>query len=579
MSNLAETIKRNPAVGWLILLLVMAIVILAALIFSGITEKSAQTASLFNNVRKPIESIAPSFTNAQAPSKEYERKKVEIVKTTPAINAHNDEWGVNFPREYDTWKKTRETDFKSKHLGNAPDDVLKDRPNMVVLWAGYAFSRDYSAPRGHWYTLYDMRATLRVGAPGVEKTNELQPGTCWTCKSPDVPRIMQEKTPGVYYSAHWSEWGPEIVNPLGCADCHDPKTMNLNISRPALAEAFRRAPEYNKAMEEDNPNLVQFLKRIREAGNDVNKATPNDKRTLVCAQCHVEYYFGEGKGKYLTFPWDRGLTVEDAERYYDNPIFTSVTPSSKGELVDNQPFSDWIHGMSKAPMLKAQHPDFEIFMLGTHGKRGVSCADCHLPYKAEGGIKYTDHQIMSPLKNIAGTCQNCHRDSEERLRSYVYDNQDKVLEIRDRVEKELAKAHIMTKALLDSGKVTVESDEIKPVHKLLREASWRWDYGVASHGGSFHAPVEIARILSHALDKSLLAQIEVQKLLTKHDVAVTFPDLDHWTKEDAQKYVGLNMEKLNAEKQEFLKTVVPGWIKDAADKGKLTDPELVNQYK
>ena len=40
-------------------------------------------------------------------------------------------------------------DFKSKHLGNMPEDVLDSRPEMVVLWAGYAFSRDYSAPRGH----------------------------------------------------------------------------------------------------------------------------------------------------------------------------------------------------------------------------------------------------------------------------------------------------------------------------------------------------------------------------------------------------------------------------------------------
>ncbi|MCL1861693.1 MAG: ammonia-forming cytochrome c nitrite reductase subunit c552 [Proteobacteria bacterium] len=554
MSNPGET-KRSPFVGWLIFLVALVVVFVLGLLAAGITEKRAEVASVFNNKRVEIASVKPTFVPSKEPSKDHDKMKVEIAKTTPGIDAHNDVWGVNYPREYSTWQKTRETDYKSKYLGNAPEDVLESRPNMVVLWAGYAFSRDYSAPRGHWYTLYDMRKSLRTGAPGVGDNKDLQPGTCWTCKSPDVPRVMQEIGLGKYYSSKWSELGPEIVNPLGCADCHDPKTMALNISRPALVEAFKRG------------------------GRDITKATPNEMRSLVCAQCHVEYYFGEGDGKYLTFPWDLGnwkkegdpfISVEQMEKYYDQPIF--------GE--NAQPYKDWVHALSKAPMLKAQHPDYELWAMGTHGKRGVSCADCHLPYVSEGGVKYTDHQIMSPLKNVARVCQNCHRDSEEKLKGYVYDNQDKILEIRDRVETELTKAHILTKVLLDSGKVTADSAEIKPVHQLLREAGWRWDMGVASHGASFHAPVETARILSHALDKSLLAQIEVQKLLTKYEVPVPpMPDLAHWKKADAQAFIGLNMDKLKADKIEFMKTVVPGWIEQAKAKGKLSDPDLLNQYK
>jgi len=566
MSNLAETIKRSPSVGWLLLIVVMAVVFVLGLLAAGVTEKRAEVASIFNNKKVDIASTKITFVDSKEPSKEHEKRKVEIAKTTPGIEARNDQWGVNYPREYDTWKKTRETDFKSKHLGNAPEDVLESRPNMVVLWAGYAFSRDYSAPRGHWYTLYDMRRSLRTGAPGVGENKDLQPGTCWTCKSPDVPRMMQEVGLLKYYSSKWSELGPEIVNPLGCAECHDPKTMDLSFSRPALIEAFRRQPERDPAKSFVSPNVTEFLYRI---GDDVAKnATPNDMRSLVCAQCHVEYYFAEGDNKYLTFPWDKGLTVEDMEKYYDQPIFGAD---------GNKPYFDWKHALSKTPMLKAQHPDWEVFMLGTHGKRGVTCADCHLPYKSEGGIKYTDHQIMSPLKNVSRTCQNCHRDSEEHLKSYVYDHQDRILEIRNRVEPELAKAHIMAKALLDSGKVTETSDEMKPVHKLIREAGWRWDFGVAGHGGPFHAPVETARILAHALDKALLAQMEAQKLLTKYDVTVTFPDLANWKKADAQAFIGLNMEKLKADKNEFLKTVVPGWIEQAKQKGKLTEPDLQNQ--
>jgi hypothetical protein len=93
---------------------------------------------------------------------------------------------------------------------------------------------------------------------------------------------------------------------------------------------------------------------------------------------------------------------------------------------DSIQFSDWTHALSRAPMLKAQHPDYELYMTGIHAERGVSCADCHMPYKREGGLKFTNHHLQSPLNNISGSCQVCHRESEETLRQNVYDRQDKV---------------------------------------------------------------------------------------------------------------------------------------------------------
>ena len=161
------------------------------------------------------------------------------------------------------------------------------------------------------------------------------PGTCWTCKSPDVPRMMNSMGIKGFYKAKWSTLGPEIVNPIGCADCHDAKTMNLQISRPALVEAFQRQ------------------------GIDVKKASHQEMRSFVCAQCHAEYYF-KGDDKYLTFPWDKGFTIENMEEYYDS-----------------YNFSDWKHSLSRTPMIKAQHPDYELFRMGVHYDRGVSCADCH----------------------------------------------------------------------------------------------------------------------------------------------------------------------------------------------------------
>ena len=209
LKRLSESIRKNPLIGWGIFAIVMVGVFLLGLLAASITERRAEIATLYAN------------------------KKIEIT----GINAKNEEWGINYPREYDTWKKTKNMDFRSKHLGNMAEDILEGRPEMVVLWAGYAFSRDYTAPRGHMHAIEDVTHTLRTGTPDGD-TNDMQPSTCWSCKSPDVPRMMQEKGVEEFYKAAWSEHGSEIVNPIGCADCHDPQTMNLAITRPALVEAF-----------------------------------------------------------------------------------------------------------------------------------------------------------------------------------------------------------------------------------------------------------------------------------------------------------------------------------------------------
>ncbi len=492
--KVTEAIKRNPLIGWGLFAVVMLAVFFIGLLAASITERRAEIVTLFSN------------------------KQVDIT----GIESRNEIWGENYPREFASWKKTADMDFRSKHLGNMPEDVLESRPEMVVLWAGYAFAQDYSAPRGHMHAIEDMRATLRTGSPD-ENTKDMQPGTCWTCKSPDVPRMMQELGIEEFYKQPWSAMGDQVVNPIGCADCHDPQTMHLTITRPGLIEAFQRQ------------------------GRDITEATPQEMRSLVCAQCHVEYFF-KGDGKYLTFPWDGGMTVEAMEQYYDEAQY-----------------SDWKHAVSRAPMLKAQHPDYEVFLLGPHAQRGLSCADCHMPYTSEGGIKYSNHQVMSPLKNISNTCQTCHRDSEENLRNYVYQYQDKALEIRDRVEKELSAAHILAKTAWDSG---ASETEMAPVLKLLRQAQWRWDFAVASHGASFHAPVETQRILAHSLDRSLLAQLEVQKVLFAHGVTnAALPDIS--TKEKAQAYIGLDMKTIREKKANWIETVLPKWVESAKKNNRL----------
>jgi nitrite reductase (cytochrome c-552) len=270
--------------------------------------------------------------------------------------------------------------------------------------------------------------------------------------------MMQQLGTASFYRTPWKELGAEIVNSIGCQDCHDPKTMNLRITRPALMEAFQRQ------------------------GKDITKSTHNDMRSLVCAQCHVEYYFKGKEDKYLTFPWDKGSIVDSIEKYYDEAEFT-----------------DWVHALSKTPMLKAQHPDYELFQAGIHYQRGLSCADCHMPYKSVGGVKFTDHHVKSPLNNIANSCQVCHRESEAELTKNVYERQDKIFELEGIATNLIVKAHVEAKAAWDNG---ATEEQMKPALKLIRHAQWRFDFVAASHGGSFHAPLECARILGTSILKA-----------------------------------------------------------------------------
>lgn len=175
--------------GWLLFGGSMVVVFVLGLCVSALMERRAELESVFNNRRTVI----------------------------TGIEARNEVFKSDFPREYQTWTETAKTDFQSEFNGNIAVDVLEQRPEMVVLWAGYAFSKDYSTPRGHMHAIEDITASLRTGAPATPEDGP-QPSTCWTCKSPDVPRMMEAIGVDAFYNNKWGAMGDEIVNPIGCAD-------------------------------------------------------------------------------------------------------------------------------------------------------------------------------------------------------------------------------------------------------------------------------------------------------------------------------------------------------------------------
>ncbi len=495
MSRTRKSNRMKPWVGWLLFFVTLGVVFLLGMLAASITQRRAEIASVMNN------------------------KKVEIT----GIESRSELFAVNYPREYETWTKTTDTTFQSEFNGSSAVDVLEQRPEMVILWAGYAFSKDYGTPRGHMHAVEDIRETLRTGAPMTAEEGP-QPATCWTCKSPDVPRLMDSVGIAEFYNKPWAHWGHEVVNPIGCADCHEAETMNLKISRPGLIEGY-------EAM-----------------GMNIQEASQQEMRSLACAQCHVEYYFTP-EGKYLTFPWHNGTTMEGAEQYYDSIQF-----------------ADYTHKLSKAPIIKAQHPDYEIFKTGIHAQRGVSCADCHMPYVSEGGIKYSSHHVRSPLASMNNTCQVCHRETEEDLRNSVYERQRSANQIRNLVEKELATAHLEAQFAWEKG---ASEAQMNKALQLIRQSQWRWDYAVASHGGAFHSPIEFQRILSLSLDRAHKARFEISKVLAQLGFTGDVPLPDISTKEKAQAYIGLDMKQERENKKAFRETIIPQWLEKAKANNRL----------
>ena len=460
---------------------------------------------------------------------ESQRPQV-VVQPLAQWEGDNAVWGRNYPREYESYARTRIENTRTKFGGSYQRDYLQADPRQVILFAGYPFSIDYKQARGHWWAVNDVSQTHRVKKP-------FQAGTCWTCKSTDVPRLMATMGTAEFYAANFHDLAKDIQHPIGCQDCHDPATLNLRITRPALLEAlgvleappFTPAPRGEPATQPAGgaaatqppaattsaqaPPSQSDSSRFAVEGLYHGRFTHQEMRSLVCAQCHVEYYFRPQPKNYLAFPWKKGTTVEAIIEYYDEYDFT-----------------DWKHPISGTPILKAQHPDYELYTTGVHAYRGVACADCHMPYRSEGGVKFTDHHVQSPLLNIANSCSVCHRWSEQEIRTRVEAIQTKVYNAKLAAEDALVPAHLDLAAAVQAR---VSEADLAGPRKMLRGAQFRWDFISANNGMGFHSPQESMRVLGDAANQAQQVRVAVARLLAAKGISAqpAYPDIS--TREQA----------------------------------------------
>ncbi|MFI5104436.1 MAG: ammonia-forming cytochrome c nitrite reductase subunit c552 [Terriglobales bacterium] len=452
-ANPADSKAARPR-GFLLTIVVLAAVIVFTL-----------TALLVNIFERKQEARNPFY------------KVVELNDTVsdPAI------WGKNFPMQYDLYMRTvdqQRTKYGgSEALPHSPTEAdprsavarskLEQDPRLKIMWAGYAFSKDYRERRGHAYMLDDQTFT--------ERQQFSPPGACLNCHASMVTVYNQagngDAAKGFQAINHmkYAEARKLAAHPVACIDCHDPQTMQLRVTRPAFVEGIK---------------ALKASQGVKDY--DVNKmATRQEMRSYVCGQCHVTYYF-KPPDKTLTFPWTKGLRVEDIIAHED----------------ENK-IKEWEHPDTGAPLIKARHPEFEVWSMGVHARSGVACADCHMPYTRMGALKISDHQVNSPLLKVNRSCQTCHHFPEEELKARVEDIQDRFFDLRNTALDALM--DLIRDIQANKDKATPA--QLAKARDYQRRGGFMIDFIMSENSMGFHAPQEATRILGDAINLCRLGQL------------------------------------------------------------------------
>ena len=257
-------------------------------------------------------------------------------------------WKDIYPNEYQTYMANESNSPQGKQ------DYLTEYPELVTMYAGYGFAKGYDEAAGHPYSLQSVAETPRV--------NENTLANCITCKTPQYTAMVNSEGDSAYQKP-FAEVLMQMTEPISCYNCHENDPTKTTVTQ-------------------------KFF--VNSMGSDVDKVSTDSQ---VCGQCHNEYYFAP-ETKATTNPYTglEGMTAEAILAYYDE-----------------MGFKDWEHTETGAPMLKAQHPEFETIYGGAQSsmaKQGYTCADCHMaPAKAEDGTEYSSHNLVNPTEIGRASCR------------------------------------------------------------------------------------------------------------------------------------------------------------------------------
>ena len=440
----------------------------------------------------------------------FERNQEAKVTTTKLVEVTRDTtdpalWGVNWPKQYGSYLLTAQS-TRTRFGGHGGSEALPQQkidkdPWLKRMFLGYAFSIDYRDRRGHAYMLQDQENTQRQTKP--------QTGSCLHCHASIMPLYRQMgggdamKGFEMSYKLSYKEMNQKLHDmghghTVTCADCHDPKTMQLIVTRPAFINGIQ-ALAGGEAATPFAPSIERWRAGGKAKPYDPNTdATRSEMRTFVCAQCHIEYYCSSQLP--LTAPWGKGLNSTQIETFWDGTKFAS------GER-----FFDYKHAETGAPILKAQHPEFEMWSQGVHARSGVACADCHMPYGRDGATKVSDHWVRSPLLNVNRACQPCHKQAEEEIKARVDLIQQRNFDLMQRGGVAIT---ALMDAVLAAKKEGATPEQLNSALELQRKAQWRLDFVAAENSMGFHAPQEAAKVLGEAIDYARQGEVSASKWRT-----------------------------------------------------------------
>ena len=542
-----------------------------------------------------IVAILVGFVAAYIGADVAEKKGEQVALNTFSTQGLSDDdprfdvWGKNFPHHFDMYLSGAKEPLEATDFGgNLSYNKLDRFPQLVIMWAGYAFAKDFNEERNHFFIQSDQMKTGRnnkdlLNASGLKAFGG-QPTACMNCHSGWTPWLINNVANGDFTTFNSTKYWTMIKNVplkdnqapdspehtglhggtrmgLTCADCHSPTDMSLRITRPALVNAL-----VSRGYEVDKDHGI--------------KASRQEMRTFVCSQCHVEYYFkptgtkvkvmgesiannpnakwldgtqktyeqidywrGDNKptqievaGLNLTFPWSEWkkgepFKIEMLDEYYEK--VKDIFPS------------DWIHKDTKAPMIKIQHPETELASGGIHAQNNVSCADCHMPYTRKGANKLSEHNIGSPLKNINASCKSCHSQSEEYLKTQVSNIQNSIASMQrsadyaivslifdiKKVREEMGKMpKYQTDGKADDAKISKTLEKVLDLH---RKSQMRADFVNAENSTGFHNPLEASRIMGQSIAMAKEGQTLLVALAAKDGITISPSNLGF---KDIQKF-------------------------------------------
>ncbi|MEC4294963.1 ammonia-forming cytochrome c nitrite reductase subunit c552 [Adlercreutzia shanghongiae] len=365
---------------------------------------------------------APSGGGADAPAAAAPAETPEADSFGVVVA---DSWKDIYPNQYQTYKANEANSPQGKQ------NYLTEYPELVTMYAGYGFAKGYDEAASHAYTLQSVSETPRV--------NENTLANCLTCKTPQYTAMVNSEGDAAYQKP-FAEVLMEMTEPISCYNCHENDPSKVVVTQRHFADAL---------------------------GADADAVSVNAE---TCGQCHNEYYF---------YPETKATT---------NPYvgLEAMTAEAMLDYYDAMDFKDWEHTETGAPMLKAQHPEFETIYGGAQSsmaKQGYSCADCHMaPAVAEDGTEYSSHNLVNPTEDpaIMEKCEGCHADLSSQIVAWQKETTDREHELAAKLEayiKELA-----------AQRESLDADTLAEAQQVHRHAQFYWDFVMVENSEGAHNP-------------------------------------------------------------------------------------------